>query len=145
MSRHGDGTTRPHDTLRKIIGPFAAPLYGAVVARRNRRFDRGIGVKRVPVPVVSVGNLTVGGTGKTPFVMWLCRELVARRISPAIAMRGYKSELSSGRSDEAEEYRAALPGVPVIVNPDRHAGITGFIAGGGRADVVVLDDGFQHR
>lgn len=136
---------RPYDTLRSVIGPLAAPVYGVVVGWRNRRFDRGIGVKRVPVAVVSVGNLTVGGTGKTPFVMWLCRELMARGLRPAIAMRGYKSEASGGRSDEAEEYKTALPEVPVIVNPDRHAGITAFLAGGGAADVVVLDDGFQHR
>lgn len=136
---------RPYDTLRRVIGPVAAPLYGAAVAWRNRRFDRGIGVKRAPVPVVSVGNLTVGGTGKTPFVMWLCRELLVRGVKPAIAMRGYGSEKNRGRSDEAEEYRAAMPQVPVIVNPDRHAGITAFISGGGAAGVIVLDDGFQHR
>jgi tetraacyldisaccharide 4'-kinase len=122
-----------------------APVYGAVVASKNRRFDKGVGVKRVPVPVVSVGNLTVGGTGKTPFVMWLCRELLSRGLKPAIAMRGYKSEKNQGRSDEAEEYRAAMPEVPVIVNPDRHEGITAFLAAGNTPDVVVLDDGFQHR
>ncbi|MFT3684486.1 MAG: tetraacyldisaccharide 4'-kinase [Phycisphaerales bacterium] len=138
---------RPHDTLRRLVGPIAAPLYGAIVGFRNARFDRGVGVKRVAggVPVVSVGNLTVGGTGKTPFVMWLCRELLSRGLKPAIAMRGYKSEANQGRSDEAEEYRAALPQVPVIVNPDRFAGISAFLSGGGVADVVVLDDGFQHR
>jgi len=145
VSAHADGTKRPYDALRKIIGPLAAPLYGAVVGWRNRRFDRGIGVRRVPLPVVSVGNLTVGGTGKTPFVMWLCRELGERGVKPAIALRGYGSAATGGRSDEAEEYRAALPDVPVIVSPDRHAGITAFLAGGGLADVVVLDDGFQHR
>ena len=145
MSGRSDGSKRPYDLLRRIIGPLAAPVYGAVVARRNRRFDRGVGVKRVPVPVVSVGNLTVGGTGKTPFVMWLCRNLIARGVKPAIAMRGYKAERSGGRSDEAEEYRAALQGVPVIVNPDRHAGIAAFLADGNTAHVVVLDDGFQHR
>lgn len=145
MSGPSDGTRRPYDALRKAIGPLAAPVYGAVVGWRNRRFDRGIGVRRVPVPVVSVGNLTVGGTGKTPFVMWLCRELGARGLKPAIAMRGYGSAASGGRSDEAEEYRTALPDVPVIVNPDRYAGIMAFLAEGGAADVVVLDDGFQHR
>ena len=139
------GTKRPYDTLRKVLGPIAAPFYGAVIASRNRRFDGGVGVVRVPLPVISVGNLTTGGTGKTPFVMWLCRELMARGVKPAIAMRGYGSEKNNGRSDEAEEYRAAMPHVPVIVNPDRHAGITALLRGGGAADVIVLDDGFQHR
>lgn len=145
MSGEHQPIRRPYHTLRCVLGPLIAPVYGAVVAGRNRRFDRGVGVRRVPVPVISVGNLTVGGTGKTPFVMWLCGQLAARGVKPAIAMRGYKSETSGGRSDEAEEYRRALPGVPVIVNPDRHAGITSFLAGGGKADVVLLDDGFQHR
>lgn len=147
MSGAGEGAAgqRPYHTLRALIGPIAAPFYGMAVALRNRRFDRGVGVRRVPVPVISVGNLTVGGTGKTPFVMWLCRELAARGLRPAIAMRGYGSDKNDGRSDEAEEYRAAMPQVPVIVNPDRHAGITGFLGGGGVADVIVLDDGFQHR
>ena len=145
MTGDASETRRPHHLLRTVIGPVAAPLYGAVVALRNRRFDRGVGVQRAPVPVISVGNLTTGGTGKTPFVMWLCRELTSRGVRPAIAMRGYGAEKNNGRSDEAEEYRAAMPGVPVIVNPDRYAGITTFLAGGGKAEVIVLDDGFQHR
>lgn len=140
-----DPARRPFHSLRCVIGPFAAPLYGAVVAARNRRFDRGDGVRRLPVPVVSVGNLTVGGTGKTPFVTWLCHQLLSRGRIPAIALRGYKS--AGGRSDEAEEYRSEFSGrgVAVIVNPDRFAAVSGVLAGGQKPDVVILDDGFQHR
>lgn len=139
-----DDPRRPHDRMRRLIGPAAAPLYGAAVAWRNGRFDRGIGVKRVPVPVVSVGNLTVGGTGKTPFVAWLCGGLRERGLKAAVAMRGYRADRNLGRCDEAEEYRRLLPGTPVIVNPDRFAGITGALAER-PLDAVVLDDGFQHR
>lgn len=147
MTAHGSDlqARRPHDAVRRLIGPVLAPLYGLAVRLRNARFDRGIGVARAAVPVVSVGNLTVGGTGKTPVVVWLCRELIARGVSPAIALRGYGASTNSGRSDEAEEYRAAVPGVPVIVNPDRLAGIAAHVRDGGRPGVVLLDDGFQHR
>jgi len=96
------------------------------------------------VPVLSVGNLSTGGTGKTPLVQWLVRELVERGLRPAIALRGYAAR--GGISDEAELYRASLPGVAVMVGADRAATIaSGLISGLESFDCVVLDDGFQHR
>ncbi|MCH2137891.1 MAG: tetraacyldisaccharide 4'-kinase [Phycisphaerales bacterium] len=115
----------------------------SVVGMRNRRFDRGRNVSNVGVPVISVGNITVGGTGKTPVVQWIVRYLLASGHAPAIALRGYKAH--KGVSDEAEEHRAALDGVPVLVGPRRVDTIKAALQRGVGLDCVVLDDGFQHR
>ena len=127
------------------LGRALAPVYGMVVTHRNRRFDAGVGVVRLDRPVISVGNLSVGGTGKTPMVRWVCERLIAASATPAIAMRGYKS--AGGESDEAMEYADALPGVPVVAQPDRTAGLRALFAtdAGSAVNAVVLDDGFQHR
>ncbi len=135
----------PPPLLSGFFGSVAAKTYGAVIAARNRRFDAGVGVVTFDRPVISVGNLSVGGTGKTPLVKRVCHWLTQAGLRPVIALRGYKASL--GRSDEAELYAAALPGVPVVVGSDRAAGLSEFfgtLAGEG-ADCVVLDDGFQHR
>ena len=133
--------------LPRALTPFGTalePVYRWAVRRRNAGFDRGDRVWRAPVPVVSVGNLSVGGTGKTPMVMWLARETQARGIRPVIAMRGY-AKRDGQPSDEEAEYLAALGGVRVLANPDRAGAIAAFLDGGGKADLVLLDDGFQHR
>ncbi len=150
MSGQGAG---PVPWLPRAIAGAASRLYGWEVGRRNRAFDRGEGVTTLDVPVVSVGNLSVGGTGKTPMVEHLVRVLLRGGRRPCIAMRGYRSR--DGVSDEAEEYRESLKGVPVVAQPDRVAGIKrvtesrshGVNQKGdeGRIDCVVLDDGFQHR
>ena len=95
------------------------------------------------VPVVSVGNVSAGGTGKTPFVRWCAAALREAGRSPAIAMRGYRA--SGGLADEAEECRWSMPGVPVAVGADRRAAIAAMRLGHPEVDCVVLDDGFQHR
>lgn len=134
-------------------GPIGGPLgralaraYGWEIARRNRRFDTGIGVTRLDRPVISVGNLSVGGTGKTPMVRWVVEQLRSAGRRPCVAMRGYGRK-RGGESDEEGEYRRALPGVPIVAQPDRAAGLRAFFASeeGRQVDVVVLDDGFQHR
>lgn len=140
--------TRPFDRLRKYVGPIAAPAYRAAVAWRNAQFNIGRGVRKLPVPVISIGNLSTGGTGKTPTVAWVVRELHARGITPAIAMRGYKPGGHHGQdSDEAEEYRRLLPGVPIVAQPDRFGGLRKLLDSpdGRGVQCVVLDDGFQHR
>jgi tetraacyldisaccharide 4'-kinase len=91
-------------------------------------------------PVISVGNITTGGTGKTPMVAWIARELQAAGKRVGIVLRGYKA--TGGRSDEAELLKQ-LTGAIVIVHADRVAGAAEAAAAG--ADVIVLDDGFQHR
>ncbi|MDP6986533.1 MAG: tetraacyldisaccharide 4'-kinase, partial [Phycisphaerales bacterium] len=123
---------------------LASKFYAAVMARRNHRFDRGDRVVDVGRPVISVGNLTMGGTGKTPTVQWIVRLLQSRGHQPVVALRGY----GAGRpqlSDEALEHEWMLPGVPVLADPDRVGAIEAFLDGDPSRDVVVLDDGFQHR
>ena len=120
---------------RAALWPLSR-LYAAAMTARNRLYAAGLlPVQRPSVPVISVGNLTVGGTGKTPFAAWLAGTLLDR-ARPAIALRGYGD-------DEAEVHARLNPGVPVIVNPDRGAAIREAVSRG--SDVVILDDAFQHR
>lgn len=117
--------------------------YGALIRARNRAFDSGrLAIVRLPAPVISVGNLTVGGTGKTPFVMEIIRRLRACGARAAILTRGYGGSATTA-ADEVLEYQLALPDTPVIVDSNRAAGGRRALDGG--ADVLVLDDGFQHR
>jgi len=132
--------------LPTAFAPFAfaaEPLYRFVVGRRNRAFDQGKRVSQTGVPVISIGNLSVGGTGKTPMVMHAARELRDLWKSPGIAMRGYAAKQGKP-SDEQAEYADRLPGVPVVANPDRVAGIKSLVKKH-QVDCAILDDGFQHR
>ncbi len=111
---------------------------------RNSRYDRGRqGIHRLDVPVISVGNITLGGTGKTPLVAWIAEWFVARGVRPAIVSRGYGAAYGR-RNDEALMLRARLPEVPQVQNPDRLVAATEAIERLG-CQVIVLDDGFQHR
>ena len=126
---------------------FAIPaswLYGCVVRIRNRYYDSGKNVHTISRPVIAVGNLTVGGTGKTPLVTWIVNRLREHGHNPAIVMRGYAS-IDPANADEAVEYRQKLSEIDVIVGADRVATVNSYIEHGGRADCFVMDDGFQHR
>ncbi|QDT53676.1 Tetraacyldisaccharide 4'-kinase [Caulifigura coniformis] len=119
------------------------PVYAAGAALKNLSFD--VGIKRpqdVGVPVVSVGNLTTGGTGKTPVVAAVVQKLLQRGMKPAIASRGYRSVDAAG-NDEKRVLDLLCPGVPHIQNRDRIAAARELVAHG--AEIIVLDDGFQHR
>ncbi|MBC8107459.1 MAG: tetraacyldisaccharide 4'-kinase [Anaerolineae bacterium] len=120
------------------------PIYRAVVTTRNRRFDRGTSVQRVDRPVISVGNITTGGTGKTPVVRWLADSLRSRSIQPAILMRGYKSQPGKP-SDEQALLLGQLDNVIVHANPDRVAGARDVLRDHPDVQAFILDDGFQHR
>jgi tetraacyldisaccharide 4'-kinase len=126
---------------RGALGLLEIP-YAAAMRWRNRRYDRGAGVHRVDVPVISVGNLTLGGVGKTPFVCYLSRWLLDRGVRPAIVSRGYGA--SSGANDEALEVAERLPGISQVQSPDRVWAAWRAIDQG-NCDALVLDDGFQHR
>lgn len=133
--------------LPSWLNLFAIPaswLYGLVVRCRNSMYANGRNVMRVPLPVISVGNLTVGGTGKTPLVTWIVHRLRANGHNPAIVMRGYAS-VDPALADEVIEYRERLKNIDVIVGADRYAQITMYLQEGGTADCLVMDDGFQHR
>lgn len=125
------------------LGLLFEPLYRAAIGRRNRAFDAGRGVVDIGVPVISVGNLSVGGSGKTPMVMRIVEWLLEAGRRPAIAMRGYKAQPGEA-SDEEAEYRERFADLPIVAQPDRIAGLAPLVRE--RAiDCVVLDDGFQHR
>lgn len=133
--------------LPAALAPLAIPLswaYGAAVRSVSALRGCGIGVRRLPLPVISVGNVTVGGTGKSPFTAWTARELAAAGARPAIALRGYGAR-DPDRGDEALEYRDTAPGIPVLAGADRHASVVAALARGEAIGSVVLDDGFQHR
>jgi tetraacyldisaccharide 4'-kinase len=136
-----------------------ARIYGFFVRRRNERFDtRSVPIVQVDIPVISVGNITTGGTGKTPVVQWIVRLLQSQGRSPAIVLRGYKRRsrgllvVHDGEQlladvnkagDEAMLHARTL-GVPVVVcssKVDAAVHAAGFLP----CDVIVIDDGFQHR
>ena len=117
--------------------------YGAAVAVRNAGFDRGWKESRhAPVPVISVGNLTLGGTGKTPMVEWLARWYRRRGRRVAILSRGYGQE--EGLNDEGQVLEENLPDVPHLQGPDR-VSLAAVAAHELETELILLDDGFQHR
>ena len=139
FKRLADGSARgPGPCLaRAALAGMAAP-YSLVIAVRNAAYDRGLlPAAHAPVPVISVGNLTLGGTGKTPLVAWLARMLAARGLRPAIVSRGYGAARGQC-SDEAAELAVLLPAVPHVANRDRVAGACTAAAAG--AQIVLLDD-----
>jgi tetraacyldisaccharide 4'-kinase len=116
----------------------AGRLFGAGVALRNALYDRGVlRTHRLGLPTVSVGNLSVGGTGKTPVTAWVAGEFAARGVRPAILLRGYRGE------DETLVHRELTPRAEVVADPDRVRGADRARAAG--VQVLILDDGFQHR
>lgn len=129
-------------TARCVLSAMSAG-YRAVIAHRNSRFDRGVRqTHALTVPVISVGNITAGGTGKTPLVVDLLQRLIRRGRRAAVVSRGYGS--SRGElGDELTMISSRVPEAICIANPDRVAGGLAAVKRG--ADVIVLDDGFQHR
>jgi tetraacyldisaccharide 4'-kinase len=118
--------------------------YRVIIKSRNWLFDHGWKkTLSVSIPVVSVGNLTVGGTGKTPTVAMLAQWFRARGIRVAIVSRGYGAG-ADGRNDEARELETKLDDVPHLQDPDRYAAAT-VASEELEMQVIVLDDGFQHR
>lgn len=143
---------RRRDAAATLVRPLlgAASLgYRLAVAIRNTLYDQRIlRAHPVDVPVLSIGNITTGGTGKTPLVVWLCRQLT-QNAGVAVLTRGYKASTQDAErrtqtaADEPSLIARACPGVQVVVNPDRVDGARTAIDQGAR--VLVLDDGFQHR
>jgi tetraacyldisaccharide 4'-kinase len=136
---------RPTDWLLRAATRCAAWGYGSVTAIRNRAYDRRL-LKTHPadLPVISIGNLTTGGTGKTPMVIWAANMLGRHGHRPAIVLRGYKSN-RHGESDEAALLGRATGDLPVIVNPDRVAAAAEIRQSHKQVDVLLLDDAFAHR
>ncbi len=146
-------------SIRNILLPFSA-LYGGVVSVRNFCYDRSFfRIQKLPKPVISVGNISVGGSGKTPFVMYLVEKILSLGKKPAVLSRGYKrltDELIISCPEKGTEADVQMlgdepalisqnfPNVPVAVQKDRHhAGLVLLEKFG--ADVFILDDGLQNR
>lgn len=151
--------TVPGEPIATALRPVSS-LYGLLAAARNRLYDRGVlRAHRLPVPVISVGNLTAGGTGKTPLTIHLARMLLDAGAKPLVLSRGYGSEgkgtriVSDGErvllgpahgGDEPVLIARSVPGLPVVVDPDRVRGGL-FAARRFSPSVLLLDDGYQHR
>lgn len=150
-------TTKSATIATALAVPTAA--YAAGVRLRNAWYDRPGRSYRARLPVLSVGNLAVGGTGKTPLVAWLANRLLADGLVPAIVSRGYGGNAGPGPlvvstgdgprvgagtcGDEPHLLARSIMGAIVVVGSDRIEGARCAASAG--ASVVVLDDGFQHR
>ncbi|MBB3191584.1 tetraacyldisaccharide 4'-kinase [Halomonas cerina] len=129
-------------------------LYRAALRRRAAAYASGRrAVWHVPVPVIVVGNITLGGTGKSPLVTWLARYLAARGWRPGILSRGYGGrsrhyplllEPATPVTESGDEPRmlADQTGRPVVVDPERPRGARRLIEAG--CDILISDDGLQH-
>ena len=130
------GGTTAAAAARALLAPASA-AYRVATGVRNVLYDRGLLVRqRGAIPVVSIGNLSVGGTGKTPIAAWLAAQFVARGSRPALVLRGYGD-------DEPRVHALLNPDVPVVVNSDRVAAVREAASRG--CDIAILDDAFQHR
>lgn len=139
----------------------ASRIYSGAVMLRNRGFDKGIlSVRRLPCPVVSIGNITAGGTGKTPMALYLARLMFQMGYRPAVISRGYRGKAEKAGAvvtdgyhlfadcatagDEPFMMASVLKRVPVLVGRDRfQSGMRAVAAFD--SDVIILDDAFQHR
>lgn len=141
--------------LRKLLFPFAI-LYGIVTGIRNFLYDEGIFKSRAfSLPVIAVGNLSTGGTGKSPMTEYLIR-LLHDNCSVATLSRGYKRK-STGfvladenataetLGDEPYQFHTKFPHVQVAVDADRVNGITQLLSLPQKPEVIILDDAYQHR
>jgi tetraacyldisaccharide 4'-kinase len=158
--------------IQKILFPVLLPIagvYWAAITIKKFLYAAGIlKIKKVPATVISIGNITVGGTGKTPMTIELAQKMLKSGFKPAIVIRGYGrktktppdrqragvpvlvvsdgSKILAGvdeAGDEAYMMAKELPGVPVIVSPDKAAGAV-YASKDLNANIILLDDGFQH-
>lgn len=118
--------------------------YGFGVWFRNLLFDCGLKPSHdVGVPVIAIGNVTTGGTGKTPLVAFVVNWLIKQGYRPGIVSRGYHA-LSDGTNEEKRVLALSCPGVPHIQDRDRVAAARALVSEH-HVDVIVADDAFQHR
>ena len=141
---------------RWLLAPFAV-LYGGVIALRHLLYDEHILRKYVPqIPTICVGNLAVGGTGKTPMVEYLIRLLQSHNYKVGVLSRGYKrkthgfliasaSATADTIGDEPMQIHSKFPDVLVVVSEDRASAIRKIQKMHSPPDVLILDDAYQHR
>ncbi len=134
-------------------------IFGYFVKRRNNKFDRGlIPIYKAKIPVISIGNLSAGGTGKTPFTMYLAKLLIDNGVQPAIISRGYKSNKTDGvivcdnnsiiaDSDSAGDEMIMLANnlhIPIVTHCKKYLAAQ-IVEKNFNVDCILVDDGFQHR
>lgn len=141
-----DQRNTPLDAIPKFVLWLLSLIYGQVTRLRNRGYDQQESKSTdVGVPVVSVGNITMGGAGKTPLVVFIAQQVVASGKKPVVLLRGYMpGDRSSVESDEALMIQRKVPEAKVIVGADRVATAQSYLKEG-QCDVFILDDAFQHR
>lgn len=156
--RLSDGLTRvwrDRGPLAWLLLPFGG-LFFAIAALRRRAYRLGLfKSERLPVPVVVVGNITVGGAGKTPLTLWLAQRLVAAGRKPGIVSRGYGRDRFDvarvGTDGTARDYGdeplllARRSACPVYVGADRAAAARTLLADHPDCDLILCDDGLQHH
>jgi len=144
MARRGDShrivrwlwtSRRPDARLVRLALLPASALWRGAMATRELAYRNGwLATRDLPLPSVAIGNLTVGGSGKTPIAIWVAQHYVSRGLVPGILLRGYGA-------DETLVHQHAVPQARVIADPDRAAGAERALAQG--AQVLVLDDAYQ--
>ena len=144
MARRGDShrvvrwlwtSRRPDARLVRLALLPASVLWRGAMSVRESAYRRGwLPVRDLPLPSVAIGNLTVGGSGKTPIAIWAAQYYVSRGLTPGILLRGYGG-------DEVLVHQHAVPQAHVVADADRIAGADRALARG--AQVLVLDDAFQ--
>jgi tetraacyldisaccharide 4'-kinase len=144
MGRRGDShrvvrwlwtSRRPDARLVRLALLPASGLWRGAMAVREAAYRHGwFGIHDLPLPSVAVGNLTVGGSGKTPIAIWIAHYYASRGLVPGILLRGYGD-------DETLVHQHAVPEAIVVPDPDRVAGAERALARG--AQVLVLDDAYQ--
>jgi tetraacyldisaccharide 4'-kinase len=152
------GLWHSRSLFARLLWP-ASLAYGALVFVRRTLYGlRVLGSERMPVPVLVVGNIVAGGSGKTPLVLWIAQYLRAQGMHPGIVSRGYGGTLSeegaapaqvslaseAGRVGDEPLLLARRSGCPVWVGRDRPAACRALLAEYPECDVLVLDDGLQH-
>lgn len=140
--------------MRKLLLPFSW-IYGGITSLRNLLYDKGwFRSVTFDAPVICVGNITVGGTGKTPCIEYLILLLSDIR-QPGLVSRGYRRKTKGvvmadagsdalAIGDEPYQIKQRFPGLPIVVSGDRVKGIAHLLAHS-KTNVVLMDDGFQHR
>ena len=148
---------KPEPKIRKALIPLSW-VYGLGVEFRNFLFDNGVlKQKEYPVPIICVGNLTVGGTGKTPHIEYIIG-LLSKQYKVAVVSRGYKRKSKSMQvvhvnsdvkrvGDEPMQIKLKYPNTTVVVDKNRRNAIEYLLEQEGdlKPDVILLDDGYQHR
>jgi tetraacyldisaccharide 4'-kinase len=130
-------------------------LYRRVVVNKRARFLAGEGtIYRAPVPVLVVGNITVGGTGKTPMILWMIEHCRARGLRVGVVSRGYgakppslpwrvTAEQNASEAGDEPLLIVQRSGVPLMIDPDRSSAVRGLLAAE-PLDLILCDDGMQH-